>query len=299
MSRMYGGKDTLYEVLGVNRSSSAREIAKAYQELRTELEERSPDPRRFSLVAEAYEVLSDPQRRAAYDASLRGGEFLRPRGKSAPDTAKKWIVVGVGAALAAVVLYAVLRPRKDDAQRIPQEIVAAASPAVGRVHSLDISGRATPLGHAFAIEQGVMLTTCQGIRANAQLVVRFGARTVPAQLVKSDPQRNFCRLAVIGAGSWPLGVSAAEPRVGDTVYAATTNESGEIALREGKITGVLPHAKGKALELSFEVPPASSGGPVLDTYGKVAGMMASSHGFGTGKNVALPAAWVRDELRRN
>ncbi len=65
-------KRDCYEVLGVHRNASDAEIKKAFRRLALECHpDRHPDdPRaeaRFKELAEAYEVLSDPARRADYD----------------------------------------------------------------------------------------------------------------------------------------------------------------------------------------------------------------------------------------
>ena len=72
-----------YELLGVARSASEAEIKRSFRKLARELHpdvSTEPDAdRRFREVAEAYEVLSDPERRALYDrygrAGLRRGGF--------------------------------------------------------------------------------------------------------------------------------------------------------------------------------------------------------------------------------
>lgn len=71
----------LYDVLGVGRDASADEIRKAYRRLARELHpDVSDDPaaeERFKEVTGAYEILSDPDRRARYDrfgAAGPGGE---------------------------------------------------------------------------------------------------------------------------------------------------------------------------------------------------------------------------------
>jgi S1-C subfamily serine protease len=290
--RVRGGKDSLYEILGVYRSSSAKDIERAYKRLRAELEKDAAPPESIALVRQAHEVLSDPQKRATYDASLKSDEFLRPEGRERAP-AVKWTPIAVVAALVLVGLWFLFRSSGDE-DRIPAEIVAAAAPSVGRVHVIDISGRATPHANAFAIDQGVMLTTCQGFRANTQVVVKFGARAAPAQVSKSDPKRNLCRLAVVGAGSWPLGINAAGPKKGDKAYAVSTSNAGETVLTQVEVRGLLPApGGGQAIELSEPVDPTQNGGPLLDASGRVIGMLSTQHGF-VGKGIALPAAWVQE-----
>ena len=62
-----------YEVLGVRRDASDADIKKAYRKLARELhpDTGGGDEERFKRVSQAYEVLSTPDKRAAYD---RGGD---------------------------------------------------------------------------------------------------------------------------------------------------------------------------------------------------------------------------------
>jgi molecular chaperone DnaJ len=71
-----------YEVLGVGREAGEGEIKKAFRRLARELHpDTNPEPGaedKFKEAAEAYEVLSDPERRRLYDAY--GHEGLRSGG---------------------------------------------------------------------------------------------------------------------------------------------------------------------------------------------------------------------------
>jgi curved DNA-binding protein CbpA len=77
----------LYMIMGVSRDADAETIRKAFRKLaklhhpdRFPLDsaERVTAASRFKALVDAQETLSDPQRRAAYDAELRLQELVRP-----------------------------------------------------------------------------------------------------------------------------------------------------------------------------------------------------------------------------
>ena len=80
-------KRDFYETLGITREASAEEIKKAYRKKAKELhpDRNSDNPRaeaQFKEINEAYEVLKDEQKKAAYDrfghAAFEGGMGARP-----------------------------------------------------------------------------------------------------------------------------------------------------------------------------------------------------------------------------
>jgi DnaJ-class molecular chaperone len=140
-------KFTLYDVLGVPRNAKLTDITRAYNRHRSEVtrEDQPPDLKRETLIREAYETLSDPDRRDAYDASLRDPD-RRHRSRM------RAIVIGiVGVGLAGGYMFFARKPSAPgEPMRTSQEVQVEAA-AVGRLHSIDTAGHETALGVAFTI----------------------------------------------------------------------------------------------------------------------------------------------------
>lgn len=94
-----------YAVLGVSRRVSRRELKDAYRQLAVDCHpDRHPDDdgaeERFKQIQEAYSVLSDPQRRARYDAQRRERGVDQAPATLRPLPARRGEDVTVSAALA-------------------------------------------------------------------------------------------------------------------------------------------------------------------------------------------------------
>jgi len=290
---MYGQKETLYNVLDLPRNAKPADVTRAYERLRKEL--KGADPRKIALLHEAHEVLSNPERRAAYDQSLRKDSFLFVPGASKVP----WKLVGIGAGVlaGAIALYLFTRPPPPPPPSKADAILASASASVGRVQNLDVSGRRDAAGIATTIDENVMITTCHGIRAGAQLLINNGAASIPARVSLADQELDLCKLSV-DSGRTALK-PAPMPKPGDKVYALGSKAGGEFTVTEGTVKGLVDTPMGKVIEITIPIPAFASGGPLLDVYGKLVGITTAPHAFGAGRNIALPASWIAEMRSRD
>src|SRR5210317_1783414 len=74
-----------YQIMGVKRDAGQDEIKRAYRKLarkfHPDVSKETDAERRFKEVGEAYEVLKDPEKRAAYDqlgANWKAGQEFHP-----------------------------------------------------------------------------------------------------------------------------------------------------------------------------------------------------------------------------
>lgn len=286
---MKAPRETLYDVLGIPRDAKRGEIVRACQRLAAELRQDTtpPDRRREARIHEAFEVLTDETRRAEYDGTL----VLATRN---PDRRRIGVIAGVVAALAAVAAYLFLAQGAPSAKagRTVKEIQADVVSSVGRVRSIDLSGKAVSTGLAFTVAKGVMATTCEGLAPGAQVVVTIGARAVPARIASVDEGLGLCTLAVDGAGSWPLPLVGAEPKVGDKVYAAGVNAAGEVVLTDGVVKRVATDAHVRIVEAAVPAATGDGGRPLLDINGRVVGVATAAQPGGAVRHVMVPSEWA-------
>ena len=282
---------TYYEILGVKPGAKHNDIGLAYNRLMAarRRESAAPDLKGETMLREAFAVLSDLDKRAAYDA-----ELARQRLKPAFGAKQGALAVAVIAAVGAGIWYFTVKRAADEAARpvgkLPEEIAASATPAVGRLTSTDLSGQSRAVGLAFAIDSGVMIASCHGIAPSAQLAVNLAPRVVPARVMMVDESLGLCRLEVEGAGSWPLPLSGVEARGGDTVYGTSMNAVGQVVLTPARVKSVAPAAQGRFVDSTLPPSIHSPGAPMLDAYGRV--VAVATEVGGQARHVVIPPRWT-------
>jgi hypothetical protein len=317
-------KKSLYEILGVEPDANDLDIGLAFQRRNFELQRiAQPDPNAIALVQQAHEILSNPKRRAAYDAARVTAAEKAAAEDQEPDlvieegepeaSRPKWLVpVIVVAVIAVVGAFFALKPgpAPQPTQPAPvaeapkpapppppqpmtrQQVLTAAIRATGQLLAYDMSGAAVPLGLAVSLDPGTVITTCHGITAGSKPVLRHGAETLSAELTVADEVLDLCRFTVPGLAGGTLAIAAEESRAGDRIHALGVNAKGEFALTDGTVKQVRMAQNVKVLELSLPIAPGGSGAPVMDDFGRVVGIATTPHRYGAGINAAISSAWI-------
>lgn len=170
----------LYEVLGVARDASTAELRRAYRRrVRVTHPDAGGDPQRFREVQEAWEVLSDPRGRAAY------------------DTATADVSVELAAAFERARAQ-VVRPAPSGPAARDRAVVQVAAVAVALVGA---GVAAATLLAAVSDGGAAVLGVLPGLLADAVLVV------VPAVLVTGLSGRSNPGIVTAGAGAGAVAVS--------------------------------------------------------------------------------------------
>jgi hypothetical protein len=311
---MTDNNKTLYEVLGVPRHAKVAEIGWAYNRIKAELQKETsaPNPRLAAMAKVAFETLSDPARRAEYDATLsdprRRAEHDAALGSAVPSErpAKKKKKRGSAAMVASVVALIIVvagagyyffgRPPARIAERpgekalSPQEIVAAVAPHLGRVQGALMSGEVRDLGVAVATGENEMVTTCRGMVSGMLLTVKTAEATSRAELARANEELDICTLTVKGAAAG-IKIRPGVPGSQEKIQAVLVNAAGQPEARQVSVARAIKEAKGPAYEIKAATP-LPNGTPTFDSQARLVGIVVTPHAFGEGVVVALGAARI-------
>lgn len=302
-------KRSLYEILGVERDANPLDIGVAFKRRLAQLEAApQQDENEINFVREAYRVLDSPKERAAYDASMvTREERAAAAAQETPDLVleaeetpatkrpdKKMMGLILGGVVLALLIFLALRPKAPDIPPPPPvaakpkpaepppppkkvgaaEIAGLASRSVARILAYDMSGRTLTAGTGIVVASGALVTTCQGLPPNAQLVARIGKDDHPARLELNDEELNLCRLAAPEARS-ALVASSEELKVGDEVHAVAVHKDDQVTVVTTTVKGVRTRGERRDYELAAPVSPSASGGALFDGYGRFVGILTS------------------------
>ena len=294
--------ETHYQVLGVRRSAKVTDITRAYARILSDQkrEDVPPNPRLVAAAKVAYETLSDPEKREAYDKTLPligapPAPVARQKGRR---KSRAGLLAGAGAVvLAAGTAWYFLdyRPAQRSSQRTPEkvhtgaEIAEMLSPYLGRLHGASVGG-SRDLGLVLAMAENEMVGTCKDVPPGLVLALQVGATTPKVELARANEDLGICVYNVRGGASG-LKVRADTPAAGEPLYAIARDAGGAPKALKVGVGRVLLDPKGQVIEIKSEAP-LPNGAPIVDAQARLVGLVAPQHAYGEGFVAALGAARI-------
>ncbi len=152
----------------------------------------------------------------------------------------------------------------------------------------------------FVSSDGYALTAAHVVSGLDTVTVRLASGIeLAAKVARSNPGDDVALLKVEGSG-FPAFALGATPAVGSDVFVVGTplTEELEKSVSKGVVSGITKVADTDYIQTDAAVNPGNSGGPLLDNYGQVLGVVSLKiAGVGLeGLAFAIPAEHVRSAL---
>ncbi|GAG54367.1 unnamed protein product, partial [marine sediment metagenome] len=115
-----------------------------------------------------------------------------------------------------------------------------------------------------------------------------------AGLVSADYQRDLTLLKITGVITSPLIIlgDINQVAVGEEVYAVGNPQGLEGTFSQGIVSSIRQIGSDMLFQITAPISPGSSGGPVLNTQGKVIGIAVATFSGGQNLNFAIPASYL-------
>jgi Trypsin-like peptidase domain/Ankyrin repeats (many copies) len=186
------------------------------------------------------------------------------------------------------------RPRPSSTQQLTaRQIARRILPSVVYIAMEDAKGKPICYGSGFFISEGHILTnkhvvSCSGT-TRGRVNIAGNSKVYQINTTVTWPNLDVALVEAKGLTATPLQLDAQSSfSVGDDVFVAGNPEGLEGTFTRGIISSV--RLSGDLLQIDAPVSKGSSGGPVVNAYGKVIGITISSIREGQNLNFAIPAS---------
>ncbi len=150
-------------------------------------------------------------------------------------------------------------------------------------------------GSGVVIADGRVLTNAHNIRGDEVTVTFAGGRSTRGQVAGVDVDGDLAVINVDTAGAQSVAWGAGDSlRVGSVVFGAAASPGGGVRVTFGTVSAVARAFRGPggrriagSVEHTAALAPGSSGGPILDSDGRLVGL--NTNRLGEGFYLALPA----------
>ena len=202
--------------------------------------------------------------------------------------------------LLVIVCFLVFVPNVTILGQTRQKIAQSAFPSVVLLMMEDENRQPISLGSGFFIREGIIATNLhvveKAISGYAKIVGQETKHDIEG-IVGIDSERDLVLLYVSSAVAPSLSPGDSDKvSIGDEVYVIGNPQGLEGTFSQGIISGIRKIGTDKLLQITAPVSPGSSGGPVLDTRGKVIGVAVATFKEGQNLNFAIPYSYISQLL---
>jgi hypothetical protein len=183
-----------------------------------------------------------------------------------------------------------------------RQIASATFPSVVLLVMEDERGQPVALGSGFFVKENVIASNFHVIegasRGYAKLVGQKTKYDITG-VVGLDTKHDLALLAVENATAPALKLGdGSKVAVGDTVFAVGNPQGLEGTFSQGIVSGIREFDTNSLLQITAPISPGSSGGPVVDSEGKVVGVAVATFKGGQNLNFAIPEKHLDELLQK-
>ena len=189
---------------------------------------------------------------------------------------------------------------KQAAPQSARQIAQSTFPSVVLLVMEDANGQPISLGSGFFVQRNVIASNFHVIEGASQGYAKLiGTKTKYdiTGVVGLDFTNDLVLLTVKDATSPSLSLADSHKMaVGDEVFVAGNPQGLEGTFSQGIVSGIRDVESGTLLQITAPISPGSSGGPVLNSEGKVVGISVATFTSGQNLNFAIPANYLASLL---
>ncbi|WP_347988426.1 tetratricopeptide repeat protein [Methylomonas sp. AM2-LC] len=149
---------------------------------------------------------------------------------------------------------------------------------------------------AVAVASDKVVTVCDELNGKLQFRIVTNSKSFLATILARDSQRHLCLLSVPDAQLTKIVSADANQSLqsGARVYALSNALGLGVGISEGVVSGIRPQLGVDFIQFSAPVSPGSDGGALVDTEGRLLGIITYRHRDGQNVNFAIPAKWLAE-----
>lgn len=181
----------------------------------------------------------------------------------------------------------------------PKDIAKKAFGSVVMISVDDKRGQPLAIGSGFFVAPGTIATNLHVIEGAGSAKVRLVGKKDSLRVIGTcgvDQRHDLVLLAVADKTATALTLAAAQPEIGEEVYAVGNPRGLEGTFSAGIVSGVRQIGDDSLLQVTAPISPGSSGGPMLNSRGETVGVAVATLKGGQNLNFAIPASAVKQLL---